>query len=91
MHFEPASPGTQDTFCTTTSFGSGWHTAVFEWTPGKVQFWLDDRLIGTSTTRVPSTPMTWILQSETSLTEDPPAEGAVATISVDWVAAWAPA
>ena len=27
--------------------------------------------------------MTWILQSETSLTEDPPAEGAVATISVE--------
>ena len=34
-----------------------------------------NRLIGTSTTRVPSTPMNWILQSETSLTEDPPRGG----------------
>ena len=31
MHFAPASRGTQDAFCTTSIFASGWHTAVFEW------------------------------------------------------------
>ena len=53
-------------------------------------FSLDDKVIGTSTSGVPSTPMNWLLQSETSL-DGPPANGAVANIYVDWVAAWAPA
>jgi hypothetical protein len=61
---------------------------VVEWTPGKVKFFLDDRLIGTSTDGVPSTPMDWILQSETALSGDLPEDGAVANLYIDWVAAW---
>jgi hypothetical protein len=80
----------QDAFCPNASFASGWHTAVYEWTAGKVVFYLDDKVIGTSTSGVPSTPMNWLLQSETSL-DGPPPNGAVANIYVDWVAAWAPA
>jgi len=84
-------PSGQDAFTTRVAQGgSAWHTSVVEWTPGKVQFFLDDQSIGTSTSSVPDFPMNWLLQSETSL-DGPPANGSVANIYVDWVAAWAPA
>jgi hypothetical protein len=78
----------QDEFSSGVELAGAWHTTVVEWTPGKVKFFLDDRLIGTSTDGVPSTPMDWILQSETALSGDLPEDGAVANIYIDWVAAW---
>ena len=78
----------QDAFDSGVEVAGAWHTTVIEWTPGRVQFFLDDRLIGTSTSGVPLQPMNWILQSETVLSGDPPEDGAVANIYVDWVAAW---
>jgi hypothetical protein len=81
--------GGQDDFATGVPVaGTGWHTSVIEWTPGEVKFFLDGRLIGTSTESVPDTAMNWILQSETSLSGELPEDGAEAAIDVDWVAAW---
>ena len=58
-----------------------WHTAVVEWTPGRITFLLDDQQFGTTTSEVPGMPMNWILQSETSL-DGPPPNGTSANIYV---------
>lgn len=65
-----------------------WHTAVTEWTPGLVRYLLDGEEIGRSTSRVPSTSMHWVLQTDTTEHDEPPAPGATANLEVDWVAAW---
>ena len=77
----------QDAFATSARFGS-WHTATTEWWPGRVSFYLDDKLIGSTTTRVPNTPMNWILQTETCIGNCQPAADAVANVQIDWVVAY---
>ena len=76
--------------CANTPMAGAWHTAVIEWTPGRITYYLDDQQFGTTTSEVPGMPMNWILQSETSL-DGPPPNGTSANIYVNWVAAWAPA
>lgn len=85
MHY--ANPqGGQDVFNSKVNFSSGWHTATTEWTAGKVQFFLDDKLVGTSTNQVPTKPMHWVLQSETAYGEKPTTSG---HIQIDWVVQYA--
>jgi hypothetical protein len=84
-----ANPGGgQDGFSTSEVF-TDWHTATTEWTPDAVKFYLDDVLIGTSTTDVPSTPMHWVLQTETRLSGGPPDPGAAGHVQIDWAVAYA--
>lgn len=72
-------------------WGTGWHTTAIEWRPGSVKFYLDGKLIGTATNKVPNIPMSWILQNESSI-EGPYAKpGASAQLDTDWVTCYAPA
>jgi hypothetical protein len=88
MHRTGATSGSdQDAYCTTTGFRD-WHTAVIEWAPGSVRFLLDGRLIGHSTSRIPNTPMRWVLQTETRLGGGPPPPSAAGNVEIDWVAIW---
>jgi hypothetical protein len=81
MHY--ANPnGGQDSFDSGVPFAGAWHTASTEWTPGLVKFYLDDRLVGSTTRQVPSGPMHWVLQSETAYGEKPTTSGHIA---IDWV------
>jgi hypothetical protein len=80
-----ASPtGGQDTF-SQPALNSDWHTYTTEWVPGRVRFYLDGTLVGSSTNKIPSTSMHWVLQSETVLGATPPRRGASATIEIDWI------
>ena len=79
--------GDQDAFSTATRYNA-WHTAVTEWSPGRVNFFLDGKLIGSSTTQVPNTPMHWVLQTETCMGGCQPASTAVANLQIDWVVAY---
>jgi hypothetical protein len=79
--------GGQDAFPTSATYAD-WHTATIEWTPGKLSFFLDGHLIGTSTTNVPSMPMHWVLQTETQLSGGAPAASAAGHVQVDWVTAY---
>jgi beta-glucanase (GH16 family) len=81
------SGGDQDAYPTGATFGS-WHTAVIEWTPASVVFLLDGAVIGVSTSRIPSTPMHWVLQTETSLNSIMPSPTAQGHVQIDWVAIW---
>lgn len=85
MHY--ANPnGGQDYFDSKVAFSSGWHTATTEWTAGRVQFFLDGKLIGSTTNQVPSKPMHWVLQSETAYGKKPTTSGHV---QIDWVVQYA--
>jgi beta-glucanase (GH16 family) len=64
-----------------------WHTYAMEWSPGLIVLRLDGVEIGRTTTRVPSTPMHWVLQTETSLDTAPAADAQI-DVMIDWVAAW---
>jgi len=67
-----------------------WHTTVIEWSPNLVRFILDGVEVGRSTTRVPTTAMHWVLQTETSITSGvKPSASVAGNVQIDWVAAWA--
>ncbi len=78
------SGGDQDAFGTTATYAA-WHTASIEWTPDKVDFILDGHSIGSSTGRIPNTPMHWVIQTESSL-DHVPAPAASGDLQIDWVA-----
>jgi beta-glucanase (GH16 family) len=67
----------------------GWQTAVIEWSPGLVVFLLDGVEIGRVTERVPVSPMHWVIQTETAVRPEPPADDVAGLVEIDWVAAWA--
>jgi len=85
MHHK-GNPNAQDAYPTSATYGT-WHTAVIQWTPRAVTFVLDGRVIGTSTNsaNIPSTPMHWVLQTETQLSGGPPANSAAGNVQIDWV------
>ncbi|SHE88395.1 Glycosyl hydrolases family 16 [Seinonella peptonophila] len=91
----PKGGGQQDSYETGASFDQ-WHTAVTEWTPGKIKFYLDGKEVKQSgsgktesTNNIPDEPMSWIIQSESSLDPSSVAEpNSKATIWISWVAGW---
>jgi beta-glucanase (GH16 family) len=80
-------PHDQNLFGSQTTFES-WHVATMEWSPGKVEFLLDGRSLGVGTSRTPTTPMHYILQTESCLPRCPLPETA-GHVYLDWVAVWA--
>ena len=86
MHRQGATSGSdQDAYSTGVTFAD-WHTAVVEWTPARCEFFLDGVSIGRATSRIPNTPMHWVIQSETALDGSTPASEAA--MQIDWLAAW---
>jgi hypothetical protein len=90
VHHQGATSGSdQDWHGSGVPYGV-WHTAVIEWLPSRVSFLLDGRKIGSSTSRLPNTPMHWVLQTPTT-------DSILASLStsgdvqIDWVAVWKPA
>ncbi len=68
-----------------------WHITTIEWTPTKLSFYLDNKLVGSTTApnSIPHVDMYWALQVETSLSGTKPAANASGHVYLDWVAAWA--
>lgn len=87
--FIPAQPTVRRISSSSRKRVTSWHTAVTEWTPGRVRYILDGRVIGVSRYRVPTTKMHWVLQTDTTEHGRPPAPGTTGNLQVDWVAAWA--
>lgn len=79
MHWQNgATGGDQDSFPTTATYAN-WHTAVTEWTPTATRFLLDGKVIGTSTQKIPNTPMHHVIQTETRLGGGPSSTGSWCT------------
>jgi hypothetical protein len=89
MHRQDGTSGSdQDAYDTSATY-EAWHTAIIEWTSAECRFVLDGATIGTSTERIPSTPMHWVIQNETSLSTVP-SDSAAGNVQIDWVAVWIP-
>jgi hypothetical protein len=67
-----------------------WHTYVTEWVMGaSCQFFADEKASPKWNSRVPATPMRYVMQSETVLDEDnPPLDSTQGHILVDWIKAY---
>lgn len=87
-HMNGVGGADQDAYGTAVRMSSGWHTALIDWTAKSCAFILDGMTIGTTTNRIPSTPMHWVLQSETNNITD---NAASAEILIDWVTVYRPA
>jgi hypothetical protein len=86
MHRWAATSGSDQDAYSTSAHYTDWHTAVIEWVPGRCEFFIDGVSIGKSTSRVPSGPMHWVIQSETDTGGTIPT--APASIEIDWLAVW---
>jgi beta-glucanase (GH16 family) len=80
----------QSVYCNGTTY-TDWHTAVTEWTPSGVTFYLDGQVMGQATSRIPNTPMHLVLQTETNLDGYAPSPDAAGHVLIDWVAVYTPA
>jgi Glycosyl hydrolases family 16 len=90
MHRQGGSSGSdQDAYLSNATY-AGWHTATIDWRATACTFILDDKVIGTSTSNIPATPMHWVLQTETSLDQPAPNSSAAGHVQIDWVTAYAP-
>jgi beta-glucanase (GH16 family) len=88
MHRQGATSGSdQDAYSTSATYPT-WHTAIIEWGPNQLRFILDGTVIGTSTNRIPNTPMHWVIQTETALDGTVPSSTAAGHVQIDWVAYW---
>jgi hypothetical protein len=83
-------PEDEEFYNTSYTYGT-WHTAIIQWTPQSVIFTLDGQVIGddTNTSLIPSTPMHWVLQTETQLSGGPPSDSASGHVYIAWVTAYA--
>ena len=89
MHRQGGTSGSdQDAFCTNYGYQS-WHTYDLEWTPSYVSFKVDGQEIGRSTSRIPNTPMRWVLQTETCFSGCQPAATTQGKLEIDWVVQYA--
>jgi len=89
MHQQGATSGADHDVFSTSARYPDWHTAVIEWAPNRVEFFLDGASIGKATNRVPNTPMRWVIQTETAIDGTVPADSAAGHVYLDWVAIWA--
>ncbi|MET3922566.1 glycoside hydrolase family 16 protein [Arthrobacter sp. UYEF20] len=89
VHFARSGADAFDKFDSDQSVSS-WHVATTEWSPGRVEFFLDGRSLGATTTDAPSTPMHFILQTESCLPICPAPE-TQGHVSLDWISMWVPA
>ena len=95
MHWQGATRGNQQYYALSGASFHDWHTAVIEWGPDKVSFYLDGELMTNAsgnlsqwTTRVPDTPMHWVIQTETRLDAVQPTTADEGHVEIDWVAVW---
>jgi beta-glucanase (GH16 family) len=86
VHKMGNDPQDQELIYSLTTFES-WHVATMEWSPGRVEFFLDGHSLGAGTESTPTTPMHYILQTESCL-RGCPQPATAGHVSVDWVAVW---
>ena len=75
----------QQSFPANANWGS-WHTTEIDWTPHRLAFFMDGKLIGATTSGVPDVPMDWIIQNESALNGESAAPNSSAQIDISHVA-----
>lgn len=90
VHHQGAVSGVDQTGFRTRTSLSGWHTLALTWLKNRVTFQIDGRVIGTTRVRIPSTPMHFVIQTETN-PGSPPPSSASGNLEIDWIAVYTPA
>lgn len=90
VHYQGATSGNEQAAFSTNSTYTSWHTATIEWLPTSVTFLLDGKVVGTTKSRIPNTPMHWVLQTETNLGGTQPKSGDTGYVFIDWVTVHTP-
>lgn len=93
MHWQGGtSGGSQDAYTTSGVNPSQWHDYEIDWTSSAVTFKLDGTTVGQSTDRskIPATPMHWVLQTGLSFRETSLAQLASGHLQVAWAVAYTP-
>jgi hypothetical protein len=90
-HQDGTSGGDQDAYCSGGYDTTAWHTAVIEWTPSRCTFILDGKTIGNSTSRIPDTPMDYVIQNDGAGDTGAAPDNAQGHIYIDWITIYAPA
>lgn len=87
MHRQGATDGGDQDWFGAGAFDTSWHTYVIEWRKGQsCRFEVDGRSSQTFTSRVPSTAMRYVMQTETELLPAPvPAASVQGHVLVDWI------
>jgi beta-glucanase (GH16 family) len=67
---------------------TSWHTTRIEWRPGSVRYFLDGRLLDSTTRDVPRDSMNWDVQNESSLDGESAAPNSWAQMDIDYVRVW---
>jgi len=95
MHWQNATDGSQQYYALSGKTYSSWHTAVIEWAPDRVAFYLDGELMQNASgnisewfDKIPNTPMHWVIQTETRLDNIQPSVSDEGYVEIDWVAVW---
>ena len=85
-HYQDGTSGAdQQAFETSTPIYDAWHTAVIEWTPTSLKYILDGTTIGTTTQRIPNTPMRYVIQNGGSFSTGVAPSTVQGHVYVDWV------
>ena len=76
-----------------TSVGySGWHTATLTWMPTAITLQLNGRNLGTTTSRIPDTPMHLVIQTKTTADSVViPSDSAAGNVQLGWMTVDTPA
>ena len=75
----------QQSFPANANWGS-WHTTEIDWTPHRLAFFMDGKLIGATTSGVPNVPMDWIIQNESALNGESAAPNSSAQMDISHIA-----
>jgi hypothetical protein len=87
-HIHSSYESNQRNICLDTSCVSGWHTTEIDWAPNRLAFYLDGKEVGSAVGKwVPDTPMSWIIQNESSLGAGAPRYSS-AQIDIDYMAVY---
>jgi hypothetical protein len=65
---------------------SAWNIYTVEWTPGRMKWWTNSALRLNTTDRVPTGPLSFVFQHETTNVQ--PDSATTGTIEIDWIAMW---
>ena len=76
-------------FDSRVSYGAGWHTTTVDWTKDKLVFYIDGKVVASTTSNVPTKPLHWVLQ--TSTTHQKPDASTSGHVLIDWMTIYQPA
>jgi beta-glucanase (GH16 family) len=91
VHYQSGVSATDQALYNSGVTPNGWHTATITWLPSGLTFQLDGTVVGSTTTRIPNTPMHLVLQAETWTSGGAPSNTAAGNIQIDWLTVYKPA